>query len=275
MSGEPAGVRRLWSVSLNHARTVNVGSSSIVLAGNTNVVLSTTGAPSAGTGSNGDMAVDLTNSVYYVKAAGAWGSAGGTGATRTYRGAVATQAAMLALAIVNVGDWVSRTDLSGQQFELTTAGQATLANWTAVASGVPNQTGALAASATAAPVADTVIAALATKATVGVIGTYATAITATGSVAGTHFGGTLVPVNSASAVQLTVPLDSALALSVLPALSFHAAAFNVVGAGALTFAGATGVTINGIAGPTAVALSFAQFTQAILQQTAANTWTVS
>lgn len=111
--------------------------------------------------------------------------------------------------------------------------------------------------------------------TAGVIGTYATAITATGSLTATHFGGTLVPVNSASAVQLNVPLDSALALSVLPALSFHAASFNVVGAGAVTFAGATGVTINGIAGPAAVTLSFPQFTQAILQQTAANTWTVS
>lgn len=202
-------------------------------------------------------------------------ASGGTGSTRIFRGVVATQAAMLALAIVNVGDWVSRTDLSGQQFELTTVGQATLANWTAVASGVPNQTGALAASATAAPVADTVIAALATKATVGVVGVYSTQITATGSLTATHFGGTLVPVNSASAVQLNIPLDSALALSALSAGSFHLAAFDVVGVGAVTFAGATGVTINGVAGPTPVTLSFAQFQQALLKQTAANTWTVS
>lgn len=50
---------------------------------------------------------------------------------RVYRGAVASQAAMLALATVNVGDWVERTDLNNQIFELTTAGQSTLANWTA------------------------------------------------------------------------------------------------------------------------------------------------
>ena len=145
----------------------------------------------------------------------------------------------------------------------------------AIAGGVPNQTGALATSATAAPVADTVIAALATKSTAGVVAVYSTQVTATGSLTVTHFGGTLVPVNSASAVQLNVPLDSALALSALPAGSFHLAAFDVIGAGAVTFAGAAGVTINGIAGPTPVALSFAQFQQALLKQTAANTWTVS
>lgn len=57
-----------------------------------------------------------------------------SGTTRAYRGAVASQAAMLALTTVNVGDWVTRTDLS-QVFELTIAGQATLGNWASYPAG--------------------------------------------------------------------------------------------------------------------------------------------
>lgn len=48
---------------------------------------------------------------------------------RTYRGAVASQAAMLALTSINVGDWVTRTDLAAQVFELTATPAATLGNW--------------------------------------------------------------------------------------------------------------------------------------------------
>lgn len=52
----------------------------------------------------------------------------GGGTTRTYRGDVASQAAMLALPAIQ-GDWCRRTDLSNQVFELTALPAATLANW--------------------------------------------------------------------------------------------------------------------------------------------------
>lgn len=61
--------------------------------------------------------------------------AGVGGGTRTFRGAVANQAAMLALSSAVVGDWCTRTDLAGQVFELTTAGPSTLGNWTAYPAG--------------------------------------------------------------------------------------------------------------------------------------------
>lgn len=67
--------------------------------------------------------------------------------------------------------------------------------------GVPNQTGALAASATAAPVADTVIGALATKATVGVV-TYVD-VTASRALLATDIGKVL---RNTTAGSLTITL---------------------------------------------------------------------
>lgn len=54
----------------------------------------------------------------------------GGGVTRKYWGAVANQAAMVALAAV-VGDWCTRTDLSGQVFELTVLPASSAGNWIA------------------------------------------------------------------------------------------------------------------------------------------------
>jgi hypothetical protein len=62
---------------------------------------------------------------------------GGSGASRVFRGAVANQAAMLALSSAAVGDWCTRTDLYGQVFELTTTGFATLGNWTSMPAPTP------------------------------------------------------------------------------------------------------------------------------------------
>lgn len=47
-----------------------------------------------------------------------------------YRGAVASQAAMVALSLSVLGDWVQRTDASNAVYQLTTAGYATAGNWT-------------------------------------------------------------------------------------------------------------------------------------------------
>lgn len=75
---EPLGVRRSWfigaSASLSHARTVHLRPGlSIILPGDSNTVLSVSGAPSGG--ADGDVAVDYANNNYYLKASGTWGSA--------------------------------------------------------------------------------------------------------------------------------------------------------------------------------------------------------
>jgi hypothetical protein len=76
-SGEPAGIRRVWTIgasaSLSHARTVHLTATlAVTLAGDSNVVTLTTGGPSAGTGSDGDLAIDTFSNAYFVKAAGTW-----------------------------------------------------------------------------------------------------------------------------------------------------------------------------------------------------------
>ena len=68
---------------------------------------------------------------------------------RAYRGVAASQTAMLALSASVVGDWCERSDLANQVFELTTAGPATLANWTAYPSGGVTTFAALTDAATA------------------------------------------------------------------------------------------------------------------------------
>lgn len=71
VSGE-VGVR-LWTASPGHARKVRVRDGLIItLAGDANKVLTTSGAPSSGTGANGDIAVDYAGNKVYTKSAGAW-----------------------------------------------------------------------------------------------------------------------------------------------------------------------------------------------------------
>lgn len=69
---EPPQVTRVWNGT--HLRTFLVGlATQFVLTGDTNVVLSTSGVPGAGTGANGDFALDpATGLVYGPKASGAW-----------------------------------------------------------------------------------------------------------------------------------------------------------------------------------------------------------
>ena len=64
-------------------------------------------------------------------APGAAGAAGLPGHAGAYRGDVATEAAMLGTSAAVAGDWVRRTDLSNQIFELRAVPPATLANWVA------------------------------------------------------------------------------------------------------------------------------------------------
>lgn len=68
--------------------------------------------------------------------AGGGSGGGGGGNTRTFWGVVANQAAMLALSSALAGDWCERADLGNQVWELTTAGYATLANWTNYPAGI-------------------------------------------------------------------------------------------------------------------------------------------
>ena len=81
------GVSRLWSLdtagaddaakaAASHARAVVLGQgASVTLAGDANVVLAQLGAPSSGTGANGDCSLDWVGNVLYTKAAGAWTAA--------------------------------------------------------------------------------------------------------------------------------------------------------------------------------------------------------
>ncbi|WP_046111816.1 SGNH/GDSL hydrolase family protein [Aquincola tertiaricarbonis] len=73
--GSEPGVARTWNGT--HARTVTLAPGRVVtLAAGTNAVLFASGIPASGTGANGDVSVDWSAGVYYLKAAGAWGYAG-------------------------------------------------------------------------------------------------------------------------------------------------------------------------------------------------------
>jgi hypothetical protein len=68
---------RIWfigaSAALSHARQVVLRPGlTITLANDSNRVTATTGAPSSGTGSTGDVAVDWSANVYYTKGASTW-----------------------------------------------------------------------------------------------------------------------------------------------------------------------------------------------------------
>lgn len=74
VASEGARTWRVWSVSLNHARTVVIGSNTIVLGSDTNIVRNASGIPSGGTGANGDISIDWAGNVVYLKTAGTWSS---------------------------------------------------------------------------------------------------------------------------------------------------------------------------------------------------------
>ena len=102
-------------------------------------------------------------------------------------------------------------------------------------------------------------------------------ITANYTLVAADFGAGLRRVNSATPVVITVPSIAVLGLAATAGQE-RIAMFDNVGAGALTFAGAAaGQIINGTAGPTAAALSTAQFTQALLKQQAvgSDAWSLS
>ncbi len=109
----------------------------------------------------------------------------------------------------------------------------------AIAGGVPNQTGALATSSTAAPVADTVIAALATKANVGLVTTVALT---------TH---TLIAADLGVELQQqgTAPLTLSIATTAISGIPWVAGKCLAVGStntGAVTLTALAGVTIVNI-----------------------------
>ncbi len=83
IAAEPIGIYRRWKLVSNggtaganaagsHARTVVVGTKVFLLPGDGNVVLQVTGVPSAGTGANGDLAIELDLGYVYSKSGGAW-----------------------------------------------------------------------------------------------------------------------------------------------------------------------------------------------------------
>lgn len=67
------GAFRVWNASAQHARTVWLApGNTVVLASDAANVLTTTGAPSGGTGADGDIAVDWAANLYYTKSGGSW-----------------------------------------------------------------------------------------------------------------------------------------------------------------------------------------------------------
>ena len=98
---EPEHVRRVWSVASQHAREVVIRPGlSVTLAGDTNTVLTTTGAPSSGTGTNGDIAIDFAGNVVYLKTSGTWSVS--VAAIYTASGAVSAAQAKLNKVIAGV-----------------------------------------------------------------------------------------------------------------------------------------------------------------------------
>lgn len=76
IAGEVAmGVWRSWRTSVSNARRAILPSGvAVVLAGDANVVTATTGAPAAGSGASGDVALDLAAGAYYTRGASDWGA---------------------------------------------------------------------------------------------------------------------------------------------------------------------------------------------------------
>lgn len=72
VSGEPPGIHRVWSPSLQHARTVVIrpGLNHVLLT-DSNLVSLTTGVPTTG-GINGDIAIDWVANQVYAKSTVSW-----------------------------------------------------------------------------------------------------------------------------------------------------------------------------------------------------------
>jgi hypothetical protein len=102
-------------------------------------MLSTNAAATAPTGTSGALiGTSTANSLRLLNGAPAV-----AGTARTFRGAVADQAAMLATSTAVAGDWVVRSDL-GIGYELTATPASTLANWRAYATSTRVDRGAVA-----------------------------------------------------------------------------------------------------------------------------------
>lgn len=71
------GVHRIWDATAQHARKVWLGPGrTVVLAGDSNTVRSTSGIPSNSIGANGDIALDWTENRYYTRNGGTWSDTG-------------------------------------------------------------------------------------------------------------------------------------------------------------------------------------------------------
>lgn len=123
VASEPTDVYRVWSVSGNHARGVIVRPGLlVVLAGDTNTVLTTSGAPNNGTGSNGDIAIDYVGNVVYAKSGGAWASS----VAQIYPAPIVTSGTKTSLTVPS-----SDGDYSGVTVKVANAA-ASLTKWQAV-----------------------------------------------------------------------------------------------------------------------------------------------
>lgn len=71
-----SGAVRIWRVSLGHARTVRLGLYLGVMSVNTAAVLTASGIPESGTGTDGDWSFDPVTSVIYAKSGGLWQTLG-------------------------------------------------------------------------------------------------------------------------------------------------------------------------------------------------------
>ena len=201
-----------------------------------------------------NLIVDSTGAIVGIQNTGATGAdfRGGGGSTRTYRGVVASQAAMLALSPVSVGDWCARSDLSNQIFELTVAGPATLANWTGYAAGAATFAALTDATTATIPTTNTPLAnALLGKSDKGRIARAAD-VTTGRAFTGADFGIGVLPLNNVAVQNFTVNTQSTMGTTgvnnMLPLQILAAAHTLTAGAGVTITYGATayvGVAVSG------------------------------
>ena len=195
---------------------------------------------------------------------------------RAYRGVAASQTAMLALSAAVVGDWCERSDLANQVFELTTAGPATLANWTAYPSGGVTTFAALtdAASATIATTNTSVANALVLKANKGHVDRAADVTTGRAFVS-TDFGIGVVPLNNAAVQNFTVNTAATMGITgsgnVLPMQILGAVHTLTAGTGVTITYGATSYTAAAVTGFVPVLNQ----TYVLVQRGTTDTWDLS
>lgn len=125
---------RVWKVTPGHARTVLLRPGlEVVLAADTNTLLFGAGAPSNGSGADGDVYVDWAGNAYYTKAAGAWAStgplypAGGAGGLPTPAVANGVAALNADATAVRTSDTFTYQDASGDGDTVLRVTQNTLA----------------------------------------------------------------------------------------------------------------------------------------------------